>query len=81
VPPSLRLGSTRLGPLDSQGGGSFILQNVGTIYLLTLHNIPEDMSLYHYCCENLRSHKSKVHPCTGRTAHRGSRGVALLYRH
>jgi len=29
VPPSLQLGSTHLGPLDSQDGGSFILQNVG----------------------------------------------------
>ena len=23
--------------------------------------------------------KSKVHSCTGRTAHRGSRGIALLF--
>jgi hypothetical protein len=25
--------------------------------------------------------KGKGHPCTGRTAHRGIRGIALLYRH
>ena len=29
MPPFLRLGSNRLGPLDSQNGGTFILQNVG----------------------------------------------------
>ena len=23
--------------------------------------------------------KGKVHPCTGRTAHRGRRGIALLF--
>jgi hypothetical protein len=28
---------------------------------------------------DLLKEKSKLHPCTGRTAHRGSRGIALLF--
>jgi len=38
-------------------------------YFFTIHVII-------YAC---KSKKCKVYPCTGRTAHRGSRGIALLF--